>query len=160
MNKKTKFLAVLIVTILIIGTIFYYWETTKPITANLQTTLAISEIPNNSPYNVPSPLPYDYLYITGSVNNTGKGTAYNAGLHVLAYGANGELEINKTIPLINGATYGTDVETNAYVYSSYGNSSLTLESLQGKQNVTIEVGIFHEGVVSNWTITPVWTNLP
>jgi len=109
---------------------------------------------------VPSPLPFNYLYITGSVTNVGVGTAFTAGLHVVAYAANGGLEINMTVPLINGATFGTDAGTDAYVSSSYGNSSLQLGSLYSEQNATIEIGIFHEGIVSNWNITPVWTNSP
>ena len=140
------------VAILLAGTILYYnSQISKPknqTSANLVTTLDIREIPRNYPGNVPSPLPHAYLYITGSVNNTAEGTAFNAGLHAVAYDANGGLEINLTVPLINGETFGTDAGTDAYVSSNYGSSSFELTSLPGEQNATVEVGIFHEGTVT------------
>jgi len=35
---------------------------------------------------------------------------------------------------------------------------LQLGSLFSEQTAIIEIGIFHDGTVSNWTVTPVWTN--
>ena len=108
MKKKVIVaVSVLLVALLFTGAIFYYnFEIANPnrqpskhkviATANLATALNVTEIPRNSPFNVPSPLPYNYLYITGSVSNTGESTAYNAGLHVAAYAADGTLEINMT----------------------------------------------------------------
>jgi len=168
MNKKFIPVAVLILALLLLGTVFYYNEDitnrnskgTNLDVANVIADLNITEIPRDYPYNVPSPLPYNYLYITGSAANTGEDTAYNAGLHVAAYNAAGELEINLTVPLVNGATFGSDAATEAYVSNSYANSSQQLGSLNSQQNLTIEVGIFHEGVVSNWNVTPVWTDSP
>jgi hypothetical protein len=178
MNKKIIAILVLIAILLagaFAGTIFYYngeianqnsqisnlkSQLANLTSANLVTKLGITEIPSNYSYNVPSPLPYNYLYITGNVTNTGEGTAYNSGLHVVAYDANGELKINMTVPLVNGASFGTDAGTDAYVSSSYGSSSLRLGSLYSEQTAIIEIGIFHEGIVSNWTITPVWRNSP
>ena len=159
-------LSALIVAVLLLGALFYFAEefenrnSKNEASAYLTTDLVVREIPRNYPYNVPSPIPFNYLYITGSAKNTGKGTVYSAGLHVVAYNAAGVLEINLTVPLINGASYGTDAPTNAYVSSTYGNSSLQLGNLFGEQNATIEIGIFHEGTVSNWKVTPLWTNSP
>ena len=172
MVAVSALIAVLFVSLLA-GTIFYYngkiarlnrqisnlkCQVASLTSANLVDKLAVTEIPKNYPYNVPSPLPYNYLYITGNVTNTGEGTALNAGLHVVANDANGGLEINITVPLVNGASFGTDAGTDAYVLNSYGNNSLQLGSLFSEQTAIIEIGIFHDGTVSNWTVTPVWTN--
>jgi hypothetical protein len=132
--------------------------------AYLVTALGVTEIPYNSPYNGVA-LPYNNLYIAGSVTNTGESTAYNAGLHVVAYNSTGTVEINMTVPLTNsgtmyGAVFGTDVATDNYVSSNFGISSLQLITLDSGQNMPIMINIFHEGTVSNWTITPVWTNSP
>jgi hypothetical protein len=106
---------------------------------------------------VHTPVPFNYLFIEGSVTNTGEGTAYNAGLHVVAYGANGTLEINMTVPL-SGGNFGTDNVTDAFVSSTCGNSSLTLGALYSEQTTDVYINIFHEGSVSTWTVTPVWIN--
>ena len=99
--------------------------------------------------------PYNHLYIEGSVTNTGESTAYNAGLHVVAYNSTGTLEINMTVPLTSsGPWYGAEFG----VSSDFGISSLKLTTLDSGQNMYIEINIFHEGTVTNWTITPVWTN--
>jgi hypothetical protein len=124
--------------------------------ANLETALGVTDVPYDSSHNMPSPLLYNHLFITGSVNNTGKGIAYNAGLNVVAYAANGTLEINMTVSLVgNSATFGTDAAT-----AIYGNDSLHLGNLFSTQSADIALGIFHKGAVSNWTVTPVWTNSP
>jgi hypothetical protein len=132
--------------------------------ANLETSLETHEmIGANSSYMgglVATPVPYNYLWIEGSVTNTGKGYAYNAGLHAVAYAADGTLEINITVPL-TGSNYGTDNATNAFVSKTYGNSSLTLEVLDSGQTTNVYINIFHEGLVTNWTVTPVcWTYVP
>jgi hypothetical protein len=128
--------------------------------ANLVTAVVITELPANVLWaSTPIYPPYSNLHITGSANNTGEGTAYNAGLHVVAYAADGTLEINMTVPL-NGGPFGTDNAINAYLKSIniYGNPILGV--LYSGQTVTIGVDIFHEGIVTNWTVTPVWTNSP
>jgi hypothetical protein len=129
--------------------------------AYLVTALGATEIPHN--YNEGGYELYNHLYITGSVTNTGKSTAHNAGLHVVAYNSTGTLEINMTVPLANsgtmyGAVFGTDVATDNYVSGIYGISSTRLITLDSGQNMPIMINIFHEGTVTNWTITPVWTN--
>jgi uncharacterized protein YxeA len=127
--------------------------------ANLVTTLGITEVPGSSSSYmgglVPTPVRFNYLFIEGSVTNTGKGTAYNAGLHVVAYSANGTLEINMTVPLVEGASFGSDKATDAYLNVS---SSPTLGALYSEHTADVYVNIFHEGTVSTWTVTPVWTN--
>jgi chaperonin cofactor prefoldin len=136
-------------------------------TANLVTALGIVEVPRDSLHNYPSPLLYNHLYISGSVTNTGSGKAYNAGLHVVAFAANGTEVVDLTVPLVNLYNRtGTEVTTFGPVFGTnaatqiYGNGSLTLGSLNGGQSVQISLAIFHEGVASRWTVTPVWTNLP
>ncbi len=179
MNKKIIAVSFLIVAILFVsaiaGTIFYYnnkvsnlnsqisnlkAQLKKLTTANLTTALGIAEvIPNNSG-NKGNPTKFNNLYITGSVANTGQSTAYNAGLHVVAYDAIGKVEINMTVPMDYDATFGTDAATNAYVSSIYQTSLLQLGNLYSEQNVSIAIAIYHEGTVTNWTVTPVWTNTP
>jgi len=109
-------------------------------TANLVTALVVTEmlyVQSNS----------YYLSITGSVNNTGKGIAYNAGLHVVAYSAAGTVEINMTVPLtIEG-------------WVQIG-SSLPLGNLDAGKSAIVVSDIEHLGIVTSWTITPVWTNSP
>ena len=134
-------------------------QITNLTTANLVTALGVVEISKNN-QEMPINQPYNHFYISGSVKNTGKGTAYNAGLNVVAYTANGTLEINMTVPLSNGGVFGTDNATNRYVTSTFGNSSLQLGPLYGGQTATIDLDIFHEGTVTNWTVTTVWTNSP
>ena len=75
-----------------------------------------------------------------------------------------KLEVNMTVPLdgqenVTGneitdlaPVFGTDAATQIY-----GNDSLQLGNLYSGQTVSISLGIFHEGTVTNWTITPVWT---
>jgi len=129
--------------------------------ANLTTALQENEIVT-SDYAATKSIPYNYLYVSGTVTNTGEGNAFNAGLHVDAYSAAGSIEINMTFPL-SGGTFGTDSRTDAYAaspqYSSTGSGpSLQLGKLAAGETVEVNIQIFHEGVVTNWTVTPVWTN--
>ena len=142
-------------------------QTENLLSPKIVTSLGISEVPYNSPHNYPTPLLYNHLLIMGSVTNTGVTTAYNAGLHVVAYQADGKVQINMTVPLDNWANETTNENTNfAPVFGTdastqiYGNESLQLGNLYSGQNVTIILGIFHHGTITNWTITPVWTSNP
>jgi hypothetical protein len=131
-------------------------------TANLVTALGIVEIPYNSPHNM-VPKEYNDIYIQGSVTNTGRGVAYNSGLNVLASASNGTLLVNMTVPLDNGIVFGTDTQIRNYLTSLYYYNVVNPQdysSLGAGQVTAIDVAIFHEGVVSNWTVTPVWTNSP
>ncbi len=133
-------------------------QLTNLTTAYLKTALEENEI-ITSDYAATKSIPYNYLYVSGTVTNTEGGKAFNAGLHVAAYSAAGTLEINMTFPL-SGGRFGTDSAIDAYVASSQGGgvSSLQLGNLAGGETVAVNIQIFHEGVVSNWTVTPVWTN--
>jgi outer membrane murein-binding lipoprotein Lpp len=136
-------------------------QITNLTSANLVTALGITEVQYNSGHDMTNPAPFNHLYIAGSVTNMGEGTAYNAGLHVVAYDANGGLVINMTVPLAYIASFGTNAETVAYALEHYGGrSSLQLGSLLTTQTADIDIQIFHEGNASNWNITPVWTNSP
>jgi hypothetical protein len=126
--------------------------------ANLVTSLGCNEIGFDYQYRMP--LPYNYLYIAGSVNNTGLGIAYNAGLKVAAFASNGTQLVDMTVPLRN-ITFGATSEISLYLEKNLNfNQSLTLGQLPNGQNETIALGIAHEGTASNWTLTPVWTNIP
>ncbi len=118
--------------------------------ANLVTALAIRDTHNPL-------LEYNFLYVTGSVNNTGKAMAHNAGLYVVAYATDGSLLVNMTLP-VGGGWFGTDAEISAYVSNRFGASSMELTNLFGGQATNVDLAIFHEGIVSNWTVKPVWTN--
>jgi hypothetical protein len=130
--------------------------------ANLVTALNVNDTQEETVNlwgNETSNLPFNNLLISGSVTNTGKVTAFYAGLHVVAYTATGTLEVNITVPLVNGAGYGTDTTTDAFV-SQAGTTWLQFGSLDIGQTAKVNVSIYHEGTVTNWTVTPVWTNLP
>ena len=203
MNKKIIAVSFLIVAILFVSafaeTVLYYNNKISNLnrqisklnvvianfpTAKLVASLGVTEILGNNSNEMgkPTPIPYNYLYITGSVNNAGEGTAYNAGLHVVAYNATGTLEINMTVPL-SGGIFGSDNATNDFVLKTYGSYnpvlrvytsdySTTLGVVDGEQVAYIggasaslpesygSLSILHEGTVTNWTVTPVWTNIP
>jgi len=133
---------------------------------NITAAVGVAEISGSSSHNM-SPQPYDHLWITGSVTNKGRNTAYSAGLHVVAYAANGIIEINQTFPLVNALTnsvgiFGADNATITYA-SSLGGSTLNsfqLGSLGAAQTADVAFAIYHEGIVTKWTVTPVWTNSP
>ena len=121
--------------------------------ANLVTSLGITEVTGNSSNfrGTATPVPYNYLFIQGGVTNTGEGYAYNAGLHVVAYTANGTLEINMTVPL---------GQSNTYVATTYPNNQPTLSTLHSLEGSSIGITIYTEDLVTNWNVTPVWTNFP
>lgn len=142
--------------------------------ANLTTNLGVKEITNSSV----GPLEYlefNTLFIKGTVTNNGNNAALNAGLKVVAYSTNGTVEINMTVPLVHGSNlydtdsyygdvidFGTDNATQSIADSTdIGNQnsdSLQLGVLCGNQTAPININIFHEGLVTKWTVTPVWTN--
>ena len=161
-------------------------QITNLTSANLVTTLNVTELSNNSdlvqmfPQFPVASVPGS-LWINGSITNTGHVTAYNAGLHVIAYN-NGALEINMTVPLANGV-FGTDSTTNAFILNHTGYvvtmdggigrgyvppgslplgslGSLQLGSLEFGHTANVKLAIYHEGTVTNWTVTPRWTNSP
>lgn len=149
--------------------------------ANLSTCLKVSEVKNGTSPSQPvyfnGVLAYNALSINGTVVNTGNLTAYDAGLTVTAYSADGTLEINMTVPLIGGDLlyfpsdpyissdvlyYGVDYATQAYankLNNWYGDTAtLNLGNLGGGQTAPVDIEIIHEGTVANWTVTTVWIN--
>ncbi len=110
---------------------------------------------------------FPQLNLYGTVTNIGEGVAHNAGLHVVAYGefpeTNGTvvsnvLSINMTVPLTQGDFMGFGSE-----YLGNGTSSLisySLTDLDGGQSAQINLNVFGSCYISNWTVTPVWTNTP
>jgi hypothetical protein len=155
-------------------------EITNLTSANLWSMLNVTEEPNNSDLVQTFPtipvvsVPFNSLWINGSVTNTGHVTAYNAGLHVVGYASDGTLEVNMTVPLVTNAVYGTDTAIDALILNNprliEGNDigalhfgqigPLQLGSLAVGQTGKVFLAIYHEGVVTNWTVTPVWTNTP
>ena len=201
MNKKIIAVSALIAILVVgafAGTIFYYnskianlssqisnisgqltnvtTQLTNLSSANLVAKLSIAEVPNN--YNDTGRYTgLNYLSISGNVTNTGRGTAYNTGLHVVAYTATGTLEINMTVPLgVGGYGNGVDNSTHALgttISSPMGageaafppdSPSTYITSLASYAGLNVlalcVIAIYHEGTVTDWTVTPVWTNSP
>ncbi|MGO8805743.1 MAG: hypothetical protein ACLQO7_03935 [Candidatus Bathyarchaeia archaeon] len=123
--------------------------------ANLVTAIGVAEVVNTSRVS----RAYNRLYIEGSVTNNGSGFAFNVGLRVLACAADGTLEINMTVPLTYGE-FGTNAAIYSYIYSfdPYCTSSPQFGNLSSGQSAEVNLDIYHDGTVTNWTITPVWTN--
>ena len=121
---------------------------------------------------------YYSLFILGSVANTGNMTAYNAGLQVTAYSANGSLEINMTVPLVSASgdpnnvysvvAFGVDNQTQQFASMLNSRNSLAgsapesdrPRTLGGATLVPVDINIIHESPVTKWTVTPVWTDKP
>ncbi len=132
-------------------------QVTNLTSPNLVTTITTQEIPEFSPEYPGGPhytTPFNFVQITGTVTNTGGGTAFNAGLHVVGYDLNGVLVANITVPLGSGY-FGSDNATDAY---STGTSQLG--RLDSGQIANINENIVHEGAAYNWTVRPVWSNSP
>jgi hypothetical protein len=156
--------------------------------ANLNAYLNEKEVTNNLvivtmyPETTSINVRFNSLWINGSVTNTGQATAFSTGLHVNAYASDGSLKINVTVPLTK-AVYGTDSATNGFIQSFPGyivtidggveqgnvsDGSLALGQVGSPylgglavgQTTNVIVAIYHEGAISNWKITPVWTNSP
>jgi hypothetical protein len=79
--------------------------------------------------------PRNYLIVEGLVINVGTKTAYNASLHVIAYNTDGLLALNESLPLGNMEKWQIrHVGERLYTFDFLGNQ--------------------------NYTVTPVWTNIP
>ena len=146
--------------------------------AKLVSTINVTEEPDNSDLMQQFPaipvtsIPFYSLWINGSITNAGHVTAHKAGLQVVAYSSDGTLEINMTVPFVVNAVYGTDDATRSLILNNprtgEGNDigsvhfgqigSLQLGSLDVGQTANVFLVIYHEGIVANWTVTPVWTN--
>lgn len=124
---------------------------TNTLTANLTASLVAVEFPSDPPPN--------FLNLDGSVSNVGNGTAYNAGLHVVAYDAQGVLQINSTVPLAFQEEF-TNPFGSYQAGSGLIGGSGSVTTLSRGQAFQIRLNIYHSGIVVNWTVTPIWTNTP
>jgi hypothetical protein len=154
-------LTVTIFAILFVGAILYYNNQLDELkahvgilnsqTVNLQkpdlvTSLGIYEKLNatNSTYIENDPSTYNHLLIEGTVTNMGLGTAYHAGLHVIARTITGEVVIDMTVPLAAGS-YGLE-----------GNKGPSeLGDLPSKGIGEAQIAIYHQGIAATWSVTPV-----
>ena len=180
-NKKKTVIALLIIAIIIVGSFaaaeFYNsskisLQKNEAANSNSQdsnfkaalenlmspkfeTSLGAAEIPGNFTYNSPTPQLYNHLYISGSVVNVGEDSAFNAGLNVEAFFNDGSSAFNMTVPVGEGLPqiFGTDNATRIY-----GDTPLQFGSMFSGESVAVKIAIYHEGVVSDWVITPVWRN--
>ena len=98
------------------------------------------------------------MLITGSVTNVGNAKAYNAGLHIVAY-SYGTLEANMTIPLSYFGKYNS-LTYNSPARLSTLNSGYGYDKFSSSNSQEIWVTIDTPALISNWTVTPVWTNYP
>jgi hypothetical protein len=184
-KKAVTIILVFLLTLTIPALIFYGIENTnlkKQIstlddelasykTANLETALGITEIQTaipsirNSP-SIDSPdvgnfKVWSNVWITGSVFNSGKSMAYNAGLRVLAFENNSNLLMNTTVPLMSGTFSYNDNES--LIPDITQPTPFVFGNILSQQNTTVRISIYHEGTFSNSTtyeLIPVWTNSP
>jgi len=159
--------AILLISVIAVIILYYNTDIAKQNrekTPNLEASLDIVEIQgkNNNFLGKSTPISYNYLYITGIVNNTGKETAYHAGLIVAGYDTNDGLILNVTVPLALRGIFGSDDATNAFVLKNYSTSNQTLlrEVLEVNYSSYVTISILHEGTVTSWNVTPVWTTRP
>lgn len=130
-------------------------EVTNLTTAKLVTALGTTEV------QAAHGIDFNKLFVEGSVNNTGAGTAYHAGLRVVAYADNGTILVNMTVPLAFMALFGTDTQTQDVAHGFYSSTRTTdLGNLLTTQTAQIHIGIFHQGNATSWAVTPVWSNSP
>jgi uncharacterized membrane protein len=105
---------------------------------------------------------FNSLEIHGFATNVVDDTAENAGLHVIAYSATNTLLIDVTVPLIEtwyrGGRYGTTAEIIGML--RIDDQVIQLSTLDGGKSAYVSTTIYHEGVATHWTVTPVWTNSP
>ena len=132
-------------------------QVTNLTSANLVTALGIAEVGNTSSIT----RSYNRLYIEGKVTNNGQGSAFNAGLHVQAYASDGTIKINMTVPLTYGE-FAANAEIYSYIcsFDPYCTSSPKYGNLASGQSADVNLDVYHEGTVTNWTVTPVWTRAP
>jgi hypothetical protein len=123
---------------------------------SLYTSLGVTEITGTNGLN-------NRLWIQGIVTNLGEGTAFNSGLHITAHSSNGTIVLNITVPLNNNnvVNYASkEASQSAYVSNGDNYPSYFLTSLAGGGTAVIGINVFHIGTASNWTVTPIWTDIP
>ena len=110
------------------------------------TNLAITEIMNDESYNENDPATYNHLLISGTVTNEGFSTAYNAGLNVTAMDSSGQVVVNMIVPMTSGS------------YGPGHSQGFSVLSVMNKQDILeTEISLFHKGIATSWTVTPVYT---
>jgi hypothetical protein len=130
-------------------------------TANLETALGVVEVPADRTTQLYWANNNSHVWITGYVFNSGGSMAINAGVQVPAFDKNNSTLMNVTVPISFGV-FDTSEKKNL-IPGYYQASSMTFGNIFSQQNVTVRVGIYHEGFFSNSTtykIIPVWTNPP
>jgi TolA-binding protein len=109
-------------------------------TANIITALGVKDMASDD-----SSL--RHLFIQGTVSNTGVVAAINAGLQIKGYGSNHEVLIDLTTSFDSYATYQDGFT-----------STKSLATLAPTQSQSINIAIYHQGTVVDWTITPVYND--
>ena len=67
---------------------------------------------------------------------------------------------NMTFPLALRGIFGSDNTTSEFVLKNYDTNFASREVLGGNETAYVTMSILHEGTVTSWNITPVWTNSP
>jgi hypothetical protein len=174
LNTKLSFALSVAILVIIIGVAFWVPQTfgpkPTPIVTPTPTTHPTPHITPTPTANLTARITEDenpssltggqaFLNLDGSVSNVGQGTAYNAGLHVVAYDAQGVIEINATVSLAFQEEF-----TSPFGYFQSGTGliggSHSVTVLYEGQSAQIRLNIEHKQTVTNWTVTPVWTNTP
>jgi hypothetical protein len=150
MNKKTEMIIgacfVLLIILLIIVTTGLNGEVRQKDAQISELNMQMNELQNQvdnlqkatlvtSIGTSPRAYPQNHLTIEGVVINVGTKTAYNASLHVVAYYPSGLLALDRSLPLGDLAKWQTiNVEETLMTADFLANG--------------------------NYTVTPMWTNIP
>ena len=114
--------------------------------ANIVTALGITEVTPTPTSQNTWDRNYSHLWITGWVFNSGLGMAIGVGLNILAYDESNKVLLNETMPVLDNGY----IET--YAIPPHTNQPRPLTTnIFSQQNMTVIMGIYHEGVFSNST---------
>jgi hypothetical protein len=81
------------------------------------------------------------------------------GIRVEAYAGN-TLEMNMTIPLSGTSIYNATINGTNQIKLSSLNSGYGTDSYSNSNTASIGIMIYTPDFVTNYTVTPVWTNAP
>ncbi len=118
------------------------------VTANIVTSLGFTEVPPNPTSDSSVDRNYSHLWITGSLFNSGKEMAIGVGLIVLAYDESNKVLMNETIPVSLG---GYSVTYAIPPRNTLHSTPMMHTNIFSQQNVTVILGIYHEGIFSKST---------
>lgn len=116
--------------------------------ANLVTSLGFTEVLPNPTSDSSVDRNYSHLWITGSLFNSGGEIAIGVGLIVLAYDESNRVLMNETVPVSLGGysvTYAIPPRNNLHP------TPIMHTNIFSEQNVTVILGIYHEGIFSDST---------